>query len=519
MTQELSETQEIDSNLVRTEYRTVDNPSDSSLQVNESLPCWVATVTLCSKHEKDPSKNAERLAMLTEIINPILEAKKSDGIVLFPAGWIHSGRDEAKTKYDEITAIVTKTLQNSSHDILVCIGIDGRIDDQGFDHDQVALVISKNGRQKDVKKFCGSPQERDIIAADLENPSDAQTSHMFSFKGKSFFISVCYDICANKPGPKGFSLANPGCDYILNLVHRFPKYVKGQDTEGSGVWYFQVHNFGGASRDWNCPVFGTGIFINRDINEKWRTGVNWKLGNISTGSKGITADLFSINYETIPRIIFPSECGDVYAEVRLFSDTRSNPGNKLVSASSSSSTRSYKSQKKDEIYIGSDFFKSVISAFEQNNKPNIPGLERKLKGETQYRYIFDDWLIKGKSNPSIFYEFNDWEKSRAGTESKSEISVEIEFWRDHIESIGEDVQKNKERIAEKMPVMPLVEWNTTMHKDWNRLRFLFPKNQDPTKIADCMQVLIEETRDIVDDYFVKIRDSQSPLSENFQRCK
>jgi hypothetical protein len=523
--QDLNETREIISRAVRTEGCEADNPSASSLQFDESLPCWIATVTLCSKHEKDSSRKAERLALLPEIINPILEAKKSDGIILFPAGWIHAGQDEAKTIYDEITDIVTKTLQKSPHDILVCIGIDGRIDNQGFDHDQVALVISKTRILKEVKKFWGSPQERKIIAGDLEKPSDAKISHLFSFKGKSFFISVCYDICANKSGYKGLNLANPGCDYILNLVHRFSKYIKGQETEGSGVWYFIVHNFGTASRDWNCPVFGTGIFINRDITEKWRTGVNWRLGNISTKSKGISADLFSINYEQIPRIIFPSDCGDRYAEVRFFSDTRVKPDNQIVPCLPSSSTRSYRTQKQDEIYIGTDFFNSVISAFEQTIRPNIPGLERKLKGETQYRYIFDDWLIKGKSNPSIFYEFNDWEKPRAGSESKPEISVEIEFWRDHIENIGQYIQTNKEFIAEKMPVMPRAEWNTTMHKDWSRLRFIFPKNQDPTqnldpaKIADSMRVLIEETRVIVDNYFVKIRDPQSPLSENFKRCK
>lgn len=517
MNHELSETQKIDSNLVRTECREVDNSSDFSLPANESLPCWIATVTLCSKHEKDPTKNAERLAMLTKIINKILESKKSDGIILFPAGWIHTGRAEAKTKYDEITDVVTKTLQNSAHDILVCIGIDGRIDDQGFDHDQVALVINKNGKQKDVKKFCGSPQERDIIAADLEKLSDAKISHLFSFKGKSFFISVCYDICANKSGPKGFSLANPGCDYILNLVHRFPKYIKGQD--GSGFWYFVRDNFGAASRDWNCPVFGTAIFIDRDIPSAWCSGINWTFNDILTQSEGINSDSLSIYYEGYPRINFPLECGDRYAEVRLFSDTRVKPSNQIVPRLPSSSTRSFKTQKNDEIYIGSDFFKSVISAFEHTNLQKIPGLKRKIKDETQYRYIFDEWLIKGKSNPSIFYEFNDWEKPRARLEPKPEISVEIEFWRDHIESIGEEIQKNKENIAEKMPVMPRAEWNTTMHKDWYRLRFIFPKNSDPAKIADSMQILIEETKSIVDDYFVKIRDPQSPLSENFKRYK
>ena len=525
MNQRLNDSQEIHSNLVRTERNETVNPSNSSMEDKESLPCWIATVTLCSKHEKDPSKNTERLDMLSKIIDPILEVKKSDGIILFPAGWLHTGSRDSKTIYDELTNTVTKILQKSPHEILVCIGIDGRVDAQGFDHDQIALIINKTGRLKDIKKFCGSPRERKIIAADLEKLSDAKSSHLFSFKGKTFFVSVCYDICANKYGSKGLDLANPGCDYILNLVHRFPKKIKDQKDEGSGVWYFQVHNFGAASRDWNCPVFGTGIFINRDITEKWRTGVNWKLGNISTKTKGITADLFSINYEKIPRIIFPSECGDVYAEVRFFSDTRSNPDNQIVPGSPISSKKSSKTQKHDEFYTGSDFFKSVISAFEHTNWQNIPGLERKIKGETQYRYIFDDWLIKGKSNPSIFYEFNDWEKPRAGLEPKPEISVEIEFWRDHFDNIGEDIQKNKESIAKKMPVMPKAEWNKTMHKDWHRLRFLFPKyrdstiNLDPEKIAESMQVLIEETKAAVDAYFVKIRDPAHPSSENYKRNK
>ena len=195
------------------------------------------------------------------------------------------------------------------------------------------------------------------------------------------------------------------------------------------------------------------------------------------------------------------------------------PNNQIIPSLPSLSTRSYKSQKQDKICVGSNFFKSVISAFEQNNWPQIPGLKRKLKRETQYRYIFDNWLIGGKSNPSIFYEFNDWEKPRAGSESKSEISIEIEFWRDHIENFDEDIQKNKESIAKKMPVMARIEWNTTTHKDWYRLRYLYPKNLDPVKIAESMQILIEETRPSVDDYFVKIRDPQSPLSEDLRRNK
>lgn len=64
----------------------------------------------------------------------------------------------------------------------------------------------------------------------------------------------------------------------LNLVHCFYPVGKGP----SGTSFFAKHGFSGASKQWKCPVFGTAVFFNRSIPERWPTGVYWDQGDKST---------------------------------------------------------------------------------------------------------------------------------------------------------------------------------------------------------------------------------------------
>ncbi len=79
-------------------------------------------------------------------------------------------------------------------------------------------------------------------------------------------------------GIKNQNIKNPGVTGLIELAHCF--YPKGLGP--SGEPYFARHGFAGASRQWNCPVFGTGVFFDREVPERWPTGVMWNQGNIST---------------------------------------------------------------------------------------------------------------------------------------------------------------------------------------------------------------------------------------------
>jgi hypothetical protein len=476
------------------------NQSTQLFTSQSPLPCWIATVTIRSEHEKDSTKNDERLKEIPMIIASILESRSTDGVILFPAGWVHTGKENAKTEEDAVSLAVTTALIQSFSDVLVCIGIDGRMDNQGFDHDQIALVIDKNGIKQRVRKFCASPQEKEAISNDLEPMIEAKASHILSFKNKKFFISVCYDVYANKSRPKGFELTNPGIDYVLNLVHRFPK-----SGEGSGVWYYVRDNFGGASRDWKCPVFGTGIFIKRDIADMWRSGVFWNLGNIPTNSSGITADEFSIPYETIPRIVFPPDFTDCYAEIRFFDHSgilqsltkipKIMPQRQqFTNARKKPSTSALQSNPSEKIIPFADAF--------DRKMVTIPGLKKRefsnKNNPKQFRYYFPDWEKKdNRPNYSIFYEMNDW--NRYG---KQEIRIDIQFWSKEFSEIGEIYRQKKNHIGEKMPLHPIIDWNITTSPGWSRLQYIFPDNSDPEIVAQSLQVLIQETKDIVNDWLI-----------------
>jgi len=470
------------------------------LPSESTLPCWIATVTLRSEHEKDPTKNDERLREIPLIIESVLKSRSSDGIILFPGGWIHTGSKGAQTGEDAVCIAVTTALKQTSSDILVCIGIDGRMDADGFDHDQIALLIDKTGIKQRVRKFCASPQEKDIISHNLEPLTEARKSHTFSFKGKNYFIAICYDICANKPGPKGFGLTNPGVDYVLNLVHRFPK-----SGEGSGVWYFVRDNFGGASRDWKCPVFGTGIFIEQEITNAWRTGVSWNLGNVPTNSAGITADALSIPYETIPRIVFPKEFSDTFAEIRFFDQTGSIHSRENVSNNiprQRRTTMKNSAPSKDAQNDPSTIIRPFIEACDRK-KETIHGLEKGKfnngNNPKQTRYYFPDWeKMDNRPNHSVFYELNDW--NRYG---ENEVRIDIQFWNEGFQEIGEQIREKKDIIGGMMPLQPMIEWYVdTKNPQWSRLQFIFPDTTEPEIVAQCMQVLIDETKDTVNDWLI-----------------
>jgi hypothetical protein len=240
---------------------------------------WIATVTLQTVNDKysdsDPQKNAarnrDRMAALLRIVAQLSSESKDNGVILFPGGWFHNGEEPAELLFPYIEEKIRKRLATISSHIVVSLGVDGSIDEYRYDVDQLAIAVDKTGIIAISRKFqvlTKRERERvrlspDYLQGELGKP------RIFSLSGIRFYPAICYDTY----GPQQQNLVNPGVDVILSHVHYFvPLNEKGP----KGVVDFVRKGFAGASAKWQCPVFGAGIFIRREIPKNWCTGMNYR---------------------------------------------------------------------------------------------------------------------------------------------------------------------------------------------------------------------------------------------------
>lgn len=259
---------------------------------------WVATVVLQSNKKYN---NDERLKTLSQIIENMLQNTKGDGVILFPAGWLNAGKTrKAKNLYNRTATSVKNILGEKKRNIAIALGIDGRDEE-----DQIAIAISKKGIEAIARKFHPTKEEKSYLdrAKDYLSPEDNQ-SRIFSLNGKKYFLCVCYDSF----GIRQEELPNIGIDVILNHVHRFNPKGK----PGSGEVYFAKNGFAGASKAWNCLVFGAAVFFNREVPERWPTGVSW-----NCGSKSVQK--WSYDDNTIkPESLFTMKVKEGTAHIRIY---------------------------------------------------------------------------------------------------------------------------------------------------------------------------------------------------------
>jgi len=228
--------------------------------------------------------NEERMNVLSKVVESILGKLSGDGVILFPGGMFSTGESEPKTYYNEVEETVKSILSKTGRKIVVCTGIDGSVDVEGYCfHDQIGIAISKEGIEAKGRKFHPAPQEEGHVELAKDKNKDRDKdylaeedgkSRIFELSGVNYYMCVCYDTY----GIRHKNLPNPDVDVILNLVHCF--YPKGEGPSGDP--YFARHGFAGASKQWRCPVFGTAVFFNRDIPENWPSGVYWNQGDKST---------------------------------------------------------------------------------------------------------------------------------------------------------------------------------------------------------------------------------------------
>jgi len=214
------------------------------------------------KHE-----NKTRLLLLEDII---IKIDSGVNILILPAGFV---------SYANISEKVIKTLENQiahllrqhqKEDTVICFGIDA---DKG--KHQLGLAISINGIVALGRKFFPTDDEKDEIQkANTSNDKEFGFERAFNWKGKNYFIAVCYDSF----GIKKMKLSNSNIDYIIDLIHGF--YPKGEGQSGEA--YFARHGLAGASKTWKCPAFGSAVFFNRTMPHNWPSGIIWNKGKLST---------------------------------------------------------------------------------------------------------------------------------------------------------------------------------------------------------------------------------------------
>jgi len=229
----------------------------------------VATVILQSNAKYD---NHERMKVLPQIVDSVVRHTERNCVILFPGGWFSAGKQEARVLYKCVEENVRDILRKKEGNI-VCLGIDGRVDE--YAKDQIGVAVSKNGVEAIGRKFHPAPREKGHVelAKDYSSHEDGRP-RIFELDGRKYFLSACYDSF----GLRRKRIPNCGIDVVLDLVHGF--YPKGEG--GSGDVYFAKHGFAGAAKQWNCLVFGAAVFFNRKIPENWPSGVYWNQGEKST---------------------------------------------------------------------------------------------------------------------------------------------------------------------------------------------------------------------------------------------
>lgn len=199
-----------------------------------------------------------------------MKETEGDGVIVFPGGWFSADEGEARSLYEWVEKNVRNILSRNERNIVVCIGIDGRVTQHA--KDQIGIAISKKGIEAIGRKFCSAPdEEKHVDVAKSYLSTEDGKSRVFELNGRKYFLCACYDCF----GIRKRGISNFGIDVILDLVHGF-----GGDY-GKGTPYFAKLGFSWTSKLWNCVVFGAAVFFHPIKPKNWPSGVYWNQGNKS----------------------------------------------------------------------------------------------------------------------------------------------------------------------------------------------------------------------------------------------
>ena len=98
---------------------------------------WIATVLI----ESDEFySNEQRLKTLSQLIDSIVEKTEHSGVILFPAGWFYEDEKEGKYLYEWVGNNIIELLQSKKSDLLITLGIDGRLTEDEIGSTRLPLL-------------------------------------------------------------------------------------------------------------------------------------------------------------------------------------------------------------------------------------------------------------------------------------------------------------------------------------------------------------------------------------------
>jgi hypothetical protein len=210
--------------------------------------------------------NKSQLLLLDEIIEKV---DSNIDIIILSGGFIKFSKQET-TKISTLVSQITEMLNKADKKLVVCFGIDAPLE-----KNQLGIAITSGGILAPGRKFYptkGEKGELHISGSAYEKELGYERS--FHWKGKKYFIAVCYDSF----GINHLELPKQGVDSIIDLIHGFDPKGEGP----SGEAYFARHGLAGAAKQWKCPAFGSAVFFNRSLPLGWPSGIFWNKGKLST---------------------------------------------------------------------------------------------------------------------------------------------------------------------------------------------------------------------------------------------
>jgi hypothetical protein len=225
-----------------------------------------ATIVSACLQEDPDWTNATRMELLASVLEHVRD--RGPVLLVLPAGYFSSDdqppHEICQWAADEIAYLLQEHAEGST----VCLGVDGR-----DGRDQMGLAIRREGLVAMGRKFFPAPGE-EIDRADGPFEREQGLPRLFSFAGRQYYLAVCYDgFGMKRTSPTG----SPAIDGIVNLVH----YFAPPREPGAGAGYFARYGFAGASRTWDCPVYGAVVF-GGTIQESWPTAVLWNQGDLDS---------------------------------------------------------------------------------------------------------------------------------------------------------------------------------------------------------------------------------------------
>jgi hypothetical protein len=191
--------------------------------------------------------------MLDQLLYSISKRDSRQKLILLPGGYLGTGKDAGKNVNMNLATLrrqVSYKIRQLGNETWLCLGVDG---EDG--KDQLAVAVSGGGIEAVGRKFYRARGDYNLKPAPDYKSPEGKFQRIFTFGGKRWYLAVCYDVF----GISQLKLTNPKVDAILNTVHQF--WPRRSNIPAKGDNYFARLGFAGASKAWDCPVFGTAVFF------------------------------------------------------------------------------------------------------------------------------------------------------------------------------------------------------------------------------------------------------------------